>query len=566
MSLEIGLRKLRKRVGTNDYNIPDFLTTFGTVVRNKPTPSYHSIKVSEDAISEDLKKVCMAYDDVSDRGIVWVTEPIRVQKYKETLLDITHTGIISLVDLKTNIELFQTLLLDTDFLKYKKEIEEEIEYWSKYYKDGKGHRYFVIIGKNRSLYAIPKIYGDILEQFGTEQGTKILKEKFFVEVKVYSRYVTREYKTALYRNEKDNLKDTDLMEWIGYGSPIGDLLAKETRTKLGKEVFRTFFKINQLILYKDRELTLDCYSIFQNQYGNTNWMKKQFEDKIKLNTKFKESFTFFLNVYKHWHYLRDNGETGRIKDGQSLRMLIFKCSQTLLEGPYTLKDEKNKYSDVLRAVLKAHENLDVFTKHYGFRPGDGGTITFKELKSGMKTNSGYFNKDGEMYSNDDIFDEDRKNVDYVSKKQGDVLVEVFLSEFFKILAEDDKLVLPAKRGFKTREFSYICKRDGGRIRINGEVYHKDGTVQLFSDIHPNDPMILEFGVDTEYVTLPFERLWGSEVQIDHIPPYSKNKEVKDLDMCELTSSGFNNWKNDREAVYESKVISKISMTKELAEV
>ena len=78
-------------------------------------------------------------------------------------------------------------------------------------------------------------------------------------------------------------------------------------------------------------------------------------------------------------------------------------------------------------------------------------------------------------------------------------------------------------------------------------------------------MILEFGTNTEYVTLPFERLWGSEVQVDHIPPYSKNKDVKDLDKCECTSAGFNNWKNNREAVYESKVISKISTIKELEE-
>ena len=34
-----------------------------------------------------------------------------------------------------------------------------------------------------------------------------------------------------------------------------------------------------------------------------------------------------------------------------------------------------------------------------------------------------------MYSSDDVFDEDRKDVDYVSRKQGDVLVEVFSSEF-----------------------------------------------------------------------------------------------------------------------------------------
>lgn len=565
MSLEIGLRKLRKRVGTNDYNIPDFLTTFGTVVKEKPYPLYHNIKTSEDAISEDLKKVCMAYDDISDRGIVWVTEPNRVESYRQSLYDTTHIGVIGLIDLKSNIESFNKLLKDVEFLSYKDEIEKEIQYWSKYYKDGKGHNHFVFIGKNRSLYAIPKIYQDILEQFGIEQGTKILKEKFFVEVKTYTELVTRDYKTALYRNEKNNFKDTDLMEWIGFPSPITDLLSEKTKTKLGKDVFKRMFDVTARIKYIDRELVLDCYSVFQNKYGDKNWMKKQFEDAIKLNTKFTPSFTFFLNLYNHWYYLRDNGETTKIRDSHTLRMLMFKCSQLLNNGPYSLVNVTTKYSDVLRAIFQSHENLDVSTKHYGFR-SDGASLTFKELKSGMKSSSGYFNTDGKLYSNDDVFDEDRKDVDYVSRKQGDVLVEVFSSEFFKVLAEGGKLVLPAKRGFTSQDFSYISKRDGDGVRINGEVYNKDGSVQLFSDIHPNDPMILEFGTNTEYVTLPFERLWGSEVQVDHIPPYSKNKDVKDLDKCELASAGFNNWKNDREAVYESKVISKISMTKELAEV
>lgn len=564
MSLETELRKLRKKVPSVDYNIPNFLTKFGKVVKEKPNHVYHNIKTSEDAISEDLKKVCMAYDDISDRGIVWVTEPYRVESYKQSLLDQTHVGVIGLIDLKTNIESFKKLLKDVDFLSYKEELEKEIEYWSKYYKDGEGHSYFVIIGKNRSLYAIPKIYQDIFEQFGVEQGTKILKEKFFVEVKVYSDFVTRDYKTALYRNEKNNFKDTDLMEWIGFPSPITDLLSEKTKTKLSKEVFKRMFEVDARIKYIDRELVLDCYSLFLNKYGDKNWMKKQFEDAIKLNTKFSPSFTFFLNLYKHWYYLRDNGETTKIRDSQTLRMLIFKCSQLLLNGPYSLVNDTTKYSDVLRAIFQAHENLDISTKHYGFR-SDGASLTFKELKSGMKSSSGYFNKDGKMYSNDDVFDEDRKDVDYVSKKQGDVLVEVFSSEFFKVLAEDGKLVLPTKRDFTTQEFSYISKRDGGKIRINGEVYDKDGNVQLFSDIHPEDPMILEFGTNTEYVTLPFERLWGIEVQVDHIPPYSKNKDVKDLDKCECTSAGFNNWKNNREAVYESKVISKIAMMKELEE-
>ena len=73
----------------------------------------------------------MNIDDVSDRGIVWVTEPNRVESYRQSLYDTTHIGVIGLIDLKSNIESFKKLLKDIDFLSYKDEIEKEIEYWSK---------------------------------------------------------------------------------------------------------------------------------------------------------------------------------------------------------------------------------------------------------------------------------------------------------------------------------------------------------------------------------------------------------------------------------------------------
>jgi hypothetical protein len=58
---------------------------------------------------------------------------------------------------------------------------------------------------------------------------------------------------------------------------------------------------------------------------------------------------------------------------------------------------------------------------------------------------------------------------------------------------------------------------------------------------------------------------GDDIQIDHIPAYSKNRETKDLDKCEATSANFNNWKNNREAVYQSVVLEEILDRKEIYE-
>ena len=62
-------------------------------------------------------------------------------------------------------------------------------------------------------------------------------------------------------------------------SPITDLqYSLKRKTKLGKEVFsKECLMLIDGIKYIDRELVLDCYSLFQNKYGDKNWMKKQFD-------------------------------------------------------------------------------------------------------------------------------------------------------------------------------------------------------------------------------------------------------------------------------------------------
>jgi hypothetical protein len=52
-------------------------------------------------------------------------------------------------------------------------------------------------------------------------------------------------------------------------------------------------------------------------------------------------------------------------------------------------------------------------------------------------------------------------------------------------------------------------------------------------------------------------MMGDDIQIDHIPAYTKNKETNNLEKCEATTSTYNNWKNNREAVYEATIIEEI---------
>jgi len=125
------------------------------------------------------------------------------------------------------------------------------------------------------------------------------------------------------------------------------------------------------------------------------------------------------------------------------------------------------------------------------------------------------------------------------------------------------LIVPGKRGFDSTDVNYIAKRDDNKVRINGEVYDKDDNPIRFSDIKPDDEWILEYGTDVDYITLPFEKIHGDSVNVDHIPPYVDNPSKRELDECELTTERYNKWKNDRTAIYEDDVLQDIQIRKDI---
>ncbi len=552
-------------VKTNMITIDKFLSKYGKQIKGKlvvdDIPSYCDIRNSEDALSEDLNKVCMAYDDESDRGIVWITEPWRVLSYKKSVLNGSHIGIIGLIDLKSNIESFEELLKDIDWEDCKEEIESEIEYWKSFYQDGKGHRYFVIVGKNRSLYAIPTIYAQSVLDGQYNQ----LKEKFFVEVKVWTKYVTKSFKTELYRNEKNNMKDTPLMELIGWESPITSLIYKETKSDLARKVIPVMFKFDKRVLYQDREVTLDAYSLYCNKYiGYKDWVKQHFEKSLKIQKVGKVTFDKVWELFLNVMYVYKT-KTQKVQDSQTWKMLVFYTCLKYLNSPLTLTLKgKLLHTKLYELVLNTHIMLDDKSVNYGYR-SDSGPLTFSELKSGMQGNTGYFKSDNSKLTPLDTFDESKFGTIYTSKKQGLVLLDIWNNMFFELLQDEDGVVIPAKRTFNSSEVSYIVKRDSRRVRINGEVYNKNDEPIRFSDIYPEDPFILKYGTEDDYVTLPLMDVMSTDIQVDHIPPYSENKGVKDLDKCELTSDTYNNWKNDREAVYEAEVLEEIQDKKDFWE-
>jgi len=209
----------------------------------------------------------MAYDSMVDRFITWFKEQYRIKSYERSLKVGSHIGLIGLIDLKSNIESLESIKSNPQFIDYQEELQAEIDYWKSYYyeEDGKTirFRYYVIVGKNRSLLAIPKIYEEYVVS-----NLELIQNILELDIKVWKKFVSREFKTELYRNEKNNMKDTDLQEYIGYGGPMAEFLSQYPQEKLPKSVLPHLFKDDDFLMIYDRELLCELYAVHCGMYGH----------------------------------------------------------------------------------------------------------------------------------------------------------------------------------------------------------------------------------------------------------------------------------------------------------
>jgi len=570
-------------VKTQTFNIHEFLTNFASPIKaNKKIvyldsedkyPKYYNITETKDILNDRLDVVGMAYDSMVDRFITWFLQPHRVDSYEKSLKQGSHIGVIGIIDLKSNIDSLEELKTLNEFLEYEEELQSEIDYWKSYFyeKDGKTvkFRYYVIVGKNRSLFAIPKIYEKYFEKGTLEKVSSL----FQIDVKIWTKFVSREFKTELYRNEKNNMKDTKLQELIGWGGPLVEFISTYPQKELVKTVISHLFNDDQLLMIMDREMLVDCYGIHAGEYGSSNinnWTELQFEKGIKVNKEFESNLDYFFNVLNAWIEFRENGEYKKypIAKGSAWRLLLFALVREIKQNDLKINipNKKELFKKVIEIALQVRADLEEKDETYAFL-GKGTPLTVKNLMGGLKSTTCYYSKSFDSFSKNFKFNEDKakKSNDIVAGYQYDVMTRVFFDRFWKRMEEENLLVLPAKRDFKPSEVSYIINRDGSKVRINGSIYNSKNKVIRYSDENPNDPFIKEYGTDIDYIVLPYSIIMGDAVQIDHIPPYSKNIEVKDLDKCEAASSGYNNWKSDREAVYESEILEQIQYNKQLDE-
>jgi hypothetical protein len=583
--LEVRLKPLRNSikssgaypVRTQTLDILEYLKKYAEPIRSENEivyigktkyPKYVNIQTAQDIIDDRLDVVCMAYDSAVDRFITWFKEIHRVDSYEKSLRNASHVGTIGIIDLKQNIDSLESLVSDNEFLDFKDELIEEINYWKSYYYEADGKtikfKYYVIIGKNRTLLAIPKIYEKYVEQGNIESVSKLLE----IDLKIWTKFVSREFKTELYRNEKNNMKDTELQELIGWGGPFVDFIHLYPKKKLPAKVIRNIFSDDALLMIKDRDLIVDFYLILHNKLHDNEFKRNMFIKGTKVRNDFEKYLNFWFNLIQAWLVYRENGEHKRypITSGDSWRYLLFALVVNIIDNPLEINlTDTDKYKKIISIALEVRAELEDEKSILAYL-SNGTELRIKNLFGGISGSTCYFHSDYSRFDKNFVFDEDvackSKNIKF--GLQYEVLTNVFFDRFWMKITEEGLAILPAKRGFEPSEVSYVVKRDAGKVRINGEVYNSKNEVIRFSDEHPDDEFIVKYGTDVEYVVLPYSQLMGDSVQIDHIPAYVKNKETRDLDMCEATTANFNNWKKAREAVYQDIVLEDIQYRKSLA--
>ena len=242
-----------------------------------------------------MNKVGGAFDNKNDRGLVWFLELFRVMGYKEAVFNNEHEGLIVLIDIKSNIESFKEIRNDRDALNFVSIIDDVIEYWSKFLING--HTHFVVIGKNRFLLAIPNIYEEAIQNGKLD----IYDEEFVVHVKVWKKFVTSDFKSILYSNEKGNLIDNFIQLLIGNPGPYTDVVYDKSKEPFNMDVLLKLFTSEELVKYNDRQLIADLLTIINGEYTNhKSFLKSAFQGRTEVKQKEKKLIDSWFKLFHYW--------------------------------------------------------------------------------------------------------------------------------------------------------------------------------------------------------------------------------------------------------------------------
>mgnify|MGYP001447241621 CR=1 FL=1 len=529
--------------------------SIGTDEHGKEHFKLVNLKNTDDAVGEDLEKVGGAFDNKNDRGLVWFLELFRVMEYKDAVFNNEHEGLIVLIDIKSNIESFVELRNDRDALGFESVIDDVIEYWSKFLKNG--HTHFVIIGKNRFLLAIPKIYEDAVQSGKLE----IYNEEFVVLVKVWKKLVTSDFKSILYSNEKGNLIDNFIQLLIGNPGPYTDFVYDKSKEPFNMDVLLKLFNSEELVKYEDRQLIADLLTIINGEYTNhKSFLKKAFRERKEVTPKDRKLVDSWFKLIHYWLIDREGKKHTLYPIGQTWKMLMMQLLKEITNDGFKLNSDNHQtYTDIMSVAFEVRTELNATQKYYAYGTRQN-PLSFADLMSGYKGTSATWRSDLKPFNAGHTISA-KKLVK--GKTQHELLNELFVKEVKERLKQKKIVIVNQKRtatkGDKDKIIALDTKNGLVYVRVNVEVIDPRTEKRIrFSEENPNARIWKKYGKEgSDYAWIPLSEINTSEHWVEHIISFKSDPEQYDIMTMEISSAEVNKWRQDKEIVDSDKVLQDI---------
>lgn len=461
----------------------------------------------------------LGWDDLHDRDVVWNTTPNMSDDFIQGIEDFTVINPFCIIDLGSNIKTLDPV-----------EEREDIRYWE---TQQKKNDFFVFVGKNRTLTAIYKVWLSLVNGETTYESIK----DYLIEYKLFDKNFTLKWKGEIYRGEKTQYPDSEIMMLVSYPCQIGTWIynyvkglpglskdGKVSKKNLNKgklSILKNIFKPDNIVKYEHRQLIFDLMLYVKNRSLNST--KKERLNMWKNDEDVPNGFRTLMTYLEGWIlYLKETTQKEKAFTNKwftSNRIKLIMMILTELEH-LNLKLKKGvKWNDFYKELLTYIIDSSVSGKVYGYSDA-GEDIKWLNLVRGLNFSKGIF--------------EDKECKIPIDMTQYEIMRNAFTEEFITDLVSKGLLVKVEKRkNFTIQKRLELFFKAKGMIRVNGLVKRLDGREEWFN---PNDK-------DRLYQHYTIIQFFQIDKNIDHIKSL-RGGNSNDDDNLELTTAEFNNFKSD----------------------
>lgn len=462
----------------------------------------------------------LGWDDLHDRDVVWTTTPTMIDDFIQGIEDFTVINPFCILDLGSNIK-----TLD------KVENRSDITYWE---EQRKNNDFFVFVGKNRTLTAIYKVWLSMVMGESTYDRIK----DYVIEFKLFDKNFTLKWKGEIYRGEKTQYPDSEIMMLVSYPCQIGTWIynyvkelagfdkegkLKERNLNNGKlSILKNIFKPDNLIKYEHRQLIFELMLYVKNRTLKST--KTERLNMWKNNEDVPDGFRGLMTRLEGWIKFLGKSKSKTFSNKWFTTNRVTFVMMILKELEHlNLKINKDKKWDDFYEELLNYIVTSSTSKHiYGYT--DSTDLTWIQLIAGL-------NYSAKVYDDKDCTIPN-------GNEQYEIMRNVFTEEFIWDMVSKNILVEVKKRkNFNLLKILSLFILSGQMVRVNGLVKRKDGREEWFN---PNS-------TDKLYEHYTILKFIQTHTDVDHIKSL-RGGNSNDDDNLELTTSEFNKFKSSSELI------------------